>query len=679
MAISTASAQPTVQSKASDPGQAWPLEHISQILKSRGWLADACGVATFAGALLLRWALDDALPPGFPYLTFFPAVVLTTYFCGVRPGVICAVLSGLAAWYFFIPPFNSFALTKTVAMALGLYAFVVGVDIALIHFMQITASRLRRTQMTAQELAERNELFDIALQAANAGTWSYDVVTGRVRLSAQTAQQHGLGEKEIEIDVEREWRPLAHPDDAGRTLAELQHALAVCGPYRTEFRLLQADGAVRWITAIGNVLAGERGQAVRAIGLTLDVTMRKEAELALLTANTQAEAARKEAETANAAKTDFLATMSHEVRTPLNAIIGFTDLLTGSGRLPPDLQRHVELIQASGAALLTVVNDILDFSKVEAGAIELVQQPFLPRALIDSCVSIARSLAAPKGLEVRAVVDAKLPIGLLGDQARLHQVLLNLLNNAVKFTKAGSVTLRVNHDGSSGAGERLRFTVTDTGIGIPKDKFHRLFQRFSQVDGSIARDFGGTGLGLAICKRLVELMGGEIGVVSEDGRGTTFWFAVTLPRAFGPQLVSPITGVPVAGRQGHLLLVEDAEINQELALLVLQAAGHTVDVVSTGAAAVMAVENGSYDLVLMDVQMPGMDGLTATQVIRRLKSPVARVPIIAMTANVLPDQVRAFREAGMDDHVGKPFNRAELYATISKWLPRQPIDGDDAD
>ncbi len=417
---------------------------------------------------------------------------------------------------------------------------------------------------------------------------------------------------------------------------------------------------------------GRRGRSRRVIGLTLDISARKEAEIALAEAKAVAEAARAEAERANRAKTDFLAAMSHEIRTPLNAVIGFTDLMLASGRLDPGNRRQAELVRSSGSALLTVVNDILDFSKVEAGAVALVERPFALPALVETCVLIVRGQADAKGLDLRLRMDPALPRWLLGDENRLRQVLFNLLNNAVKFTGAGSITLDIAPEVGIAGDERLHFRVIDTGIGIPQEKQSRLFQRFSQVDGSIQRDYGGTGLGLAICRHLVRLMGGEIGVSSVDGCGSTFWFTVRMPRASAPESVPAVASAPVARCAGRLLLVDDSPINRELARAVLEGAGHAVVAVADGQAAVEAVRAGGFDLVLMDVQMPGMDGMTATRLIRSLPGAAARLPVIAMTANVLPDQVAAFHEAGMDDHVGKPFDRDTLCGTIERWLPAGP-------
>jgi signal transduction histidine kinase/CheY-like chemotaxis protein/HPt (histidine-containing phosphotransfer) domain-containing protein len=421
------------------------------------------------------------------------------------------------------------------------------------------------------------------------------------------------------------------------------------------FTRVEENGEVTIVTAIRDVSDRERQAA--------ELTRAKEV----------AEEAQAKAELANLSKTEFLASMSHEIRTPLNGILGYAELLMGSDGLGTDERRSVERIQSAGSALLTVVDDVLDFSRIEAGQIALDPVPFSPKALVGDAVSIVSAVAERKGLPIRSAVDPKLPPALIGDEARLRQVLLNLLNNAVKFTSEGEVAVSLTHAGTAPGGETVVFSVSDTGIGIPDEALDRLFKRFSQVDGSIRREFGGTGLGLAISKQLVDLMQGSIAVESRVGEGSRFSFTVTLPQAEA-WLIRPGVAAEAgpAKRSARILLVEDLDINQELARAVLEGAGHRVDIAVDGTEAVSAVQLKPYDVVLMDVQMPGLDGLAATRLIRALDHPARAVPIVAMTANVLPQQVSACRQAGMTDHVGKPFKREELFSAIERALGDGP-------
>ncbi|MHB2210293.1 PAS domain-containing protein [Methylobacterium sp. CM6257] len=532
---------------------------------------------------------------------------------------------------------------------------------------------------------EARGLLGIALDAAEAGTWDWDMRTGLASLSPESARMHGLPDiGGSHVLAAADWTALLHPEDVGDVWNEVRRAVETSTAYAAEFRVGE-----RWLYARGRTLRGPDGQPQRMVGLHLDITERKTAEAALRAATRDAEAARAEAERASEAKSEFLAAMSHEIRTPLNGILGYAELLLDESTIQNEDRRRLELIQSSGAALLTVVNDILDFSKIEAGELILDPVTFPLVSTVDATVSIVRGSALRSGLAIEAQIDPTLPNFVVGDPGRLRQVLLNLLNNAVKFTPEGSVTVTVQREGESIAadgrsGDVIRFAVTDTGIGIAPAQQDRLFKRFSQVDGSISRRFGGTGLGLAISRHLVTLMGGEIGVESREGAGSTFWFRLVLPRSAQgadggataqlrpPAVPAGVSETPAAAPPLRLLLVEDVPLNQELACAVLESQGYAVDVAGDGAEAITAVGSAvaagrAYDLVLMDVQMPRVDGLTATRRIRALAPPACDVPIVAMTANVLPAQIEELREAGMDDYVGKPFRRADLFATISRW------------
>ncbi|SFH92402.1 PAS domain S-box protein [Methylobacterium brachiatum] len=540
------------------------------------------------------------------------------------------------------------------------------------------------TEAQLQEARARAD-FTTATSAAILAQLAEGVIVtdaaGRITLVNKAAAEiHGVARLDIEPDAYSDTYHLFTEDGRPHPPRDLPLARAVAGQIVRDarWRVRRTDGTE--VVAIGNAqpLLGQDGAQIGAVLTVRDDTARDAAETALRDLNAtlaqrvaerthEAETARALAEAASHAKSEFLASMSHEIRTPLNGVIGYADLLCEEPNLSLRARQHAERIRTAGAALLTVVNDVLDFSKLEAGQVEIVPQPFAPVTLIDNTVSIVRGSAEAKGLTLGVSFDPMVPAWLLGDEDRLRQVLLNLLNNAVKFTARGRIDLNVAVDAMSEDAVRLLCSVQDTGIGIPADKRDRLFQRFSQVDGSIGRDYGGSGLGLAISKALVERMGGAIDAKSEIGQGSIFWFALDLPIAAEPAIgfePSSSAGVRLGRR---LLLAEDVPLNQDLARAILERAGHSVDVVGDGAAAVTAVQVKTYDLVLMDIQMPGMDGMSATRRIRALDGVAARVPIVAMTANVLPEQLTEFRAAGMDDHVGKPFRQEALLSAIDRW------------
>jgi signal transduction histidine kinase/CheY-like chemotaxis protein len=382
----------------------------------------------------------------------------------------------------------------------------------------------------------------------------------------------------------------------------------------------------------------------------------------------QLEQAAADAARAASAKSEFLANMSHELRTPLTAILGFSKILKDSKSLGIEDAKQADRINTASRTLLTVVNDVLDFSKMEAGALELEAEALDPISLMTDALDMVAEAAAAKGLGLRLETTGA-PLHVVGDPVRLRQVLLNLVNNAVKFTSRGEIVGAVGFDRLSERTCRVRFEVRDTGLGIAEDKRALIFERFSQADGSITRQFGGTGLGLAICKRIVTLMNGVIDVQSEPGKGSVFWLDLDLPVAH--QLVAE----PDAPADEDLeelevraLVVEDHPANQELLRIFLEMAGVTVQIVDDGAQAVDAYRNGAFDIILMDAQMPVMDGPEATRRIRALEGDGWRVPIIAMTANVMSEQVNAYFAAGMDAHVSKPIDSSVLVKTVHHWV-----------
>jgi signal transduction histidine kinase/BarA-like signal transduction histidine kinase len=406
-------------------------------------------------------------------------------------------------------------------------------------------------------------------------------------------------------------------------------------------------------------VTGEVSVLVNQVDMTDEIEARRE----LAVAHAHAEAAVR-------SKEEFLANMSHELRTPLTSVIGFAGLLR-TAPLCPEQMRYLGRIEDAGQALMSTLNDVLDLSKLEAGGVELDRRPFALDAVLDQALGIIEAQAGAKGLTLAKQVEADVPPFLLGDPERLRQILLNLLGNAVKFTTQGSVTLAARRLASGDDPiARIELSVTDTGIGVAHDMIDQVFERFTQADASVTRQFGGTGLGLSITRRLAEAMGGEVGADSALGHGSRFWCVVPLPVAADPGMALDAARTDAPSTGLHVLLADDNEANRELVGAILRAVGHQVDLAVNGAEAVAAVARGDYDLVLMDVQMPVQDGVSATQAIRRLDGRAAHVPIIALSANVLAQQVETYRASGMNDHVAKPIVPAELLSKVARWGDR---------
>ena len=461
--------------------------------------------------------------------------------------------------------------------------------------------------------------------------------------------------------IGRSFWQFMHPDDVDGLRAAFTAYLKAgpdAQPPRVPYRGVRKDGRTVWLEAHPIVIRDARGRSVGFQDVVRDVSETKALEDQLV-------AARDVAEAGAQAKSEFLANMSHELRTPLTSVIGFSGLLQGSQNLPETERKYADRIATASEALLSVINDILDYSKLEADAVDLEVRPFEPRALAEGACAIVEAQVQAKGLTLETAIDANLPGVLIGDERRLRQVTLNFLSNAVKFTSAGTVRVAL----TATANGRLRTAVTDSGIGVAPEKLEALFDRFTQADSSTTRVFGGTGLGLAISKRLIEMMGGEIGAESRPGMGSTFWFEVPLKVADEKVITGDAGASDKVLHEGlKILMADDAAPNRELMTAILGGLGLSLETVENGARAVEAARAGTYDLILMDVHMPVMDGLDATRAIRALNGDPGRVPIIALTANVQPEQVERCREAGMDDHVGKPIHVAELLRVIAARL-----------
>jgi signal transduction histidine kinase/ActR/RegA family two-component response regulator len=383
--------------------------------------------------------------------------------------------------------------------------------------------------------------------------------------------------------------------------------------------------------------------------------------------------ARLAAEAASRAKSQFLANMSHEIRTPMNGVLGMADLLLSTS-LDGTQRHYVEIIFQSGQNLLAIIDDILDFSKIEMGRFELSEVTFEPRSVV---VQVAESLhghARAKGLELICLLPDDLPEFISGDAVRLRQILMNLIGNAIKFTERGSITISVEHRGESEEGEIFYFSVADTGPGLDMEAQSWIFDAFAQADGSTSRKYGGAGLGLAICRELVQMMHGEIGVESRPGEGSTFWFTVRLGKAGRTEVVESVTRkpfpTPFRRLCGDVLLAEDNPVNQTVTVAMLESLGCRVDVADNGLEVIEALGTKRYDVVLMDCQMPEMDGLAATIHIRNMEQGSQhRVPIIALTAHAMKGDKERCLAAGMDDYLTKPFTMNQLGAVLERYLP----------
>lgn len=544
-------------------------------------------------------------------------------------------------------------------------AFAVGVWVVVLRRRVSAQTEAIRRRFEAE--AELEKRFQYVGRALNDAIWDWDLDTQAISWTTgiQTTFRHTASE--IGADPHW-WIEHVHPEDRQRVEDSRRAAIEVGGEtWSGEYRFLTGDVKYASVLDRGYVMCDPAGRPVRMIGAMMDITAFKQVEIKM-------QQAKEAAEAANRAKSEFLANMSHEIRTPMSGVMGMTDLLLDTP-LTPQQAEYVGMVKASADSLLTVINDILDFSKIEAGKLEVESIQFTLRESIEPILKTFLLRARQKGLEVSWGVEPEVPEALVGDPNRLSQILVNLLGNAVKFTDKGQISLAVQVSAVEKDFVQLHFSVQDTGIGIAAEKLECIFEAFTQADGSTARRFGGTGLGLTISRQLAQMMGGRLWAESVPGRGSTFHFTARL--GIPQTLHAPESGQSLASRQSagdaphslRILLAEDNPVNQMLATRLLEKHGHRVALARNGREALEQIAAQAFDVVLMDVQMPELDGFEATAAIReREKTTGGHLPIVAMTAHAMQSDHQRCLAAGMDGYVSKPININQLVSVVESVL-----------
>jgi signal transduction histidine kinase/CheY-like chemotaxis protein/HPt (histidine-containing phosphotransfer) domain-containing protein len=531
------------------------------------------------------------------------------------------------------------------------------------------SSAMGSLQESEQRMRETETQFTEAQRLTHVGSWGYTIATNTVTWSDETYRQLGLEPRSVAPSFDLFVATL-HPDDRDRIVAWVQEAGETGVMRSTEGRYLLPNGVTRTFRFGGDMKQDENGTSTHMMGTTQDITAQKEADAAL-------HAARVAAEAANRSKSDFLANMSHEIRTPMNGVLGMLELTLDTD-LDPTQRDNLQIAQSSAESLLDIINDILDFSKIEAGKFELDPAPFALSEHLSDTMNALAVRAHGKGLELALQIHPDVPDDLVGDLGRLRQVIVNLAGNAVKFTEEGEVVLRIDVESRDAAGVRLHFAVSDTGIGIPKDKQHAVFEAFQQADTSITREFGGTGLGLAISSRIVALMGGRIWVESEPGLGSTFHFT----SAFGlaPIATKDDAATDAADMRGlTVLVVDDNATNLSILEQMLRGWNMVPTLAASGREAleilVDAHARGSaFPLVLTDVDMPRMDGFAFVDAIRKTPA-LAAMGVVMLSSVRHMDEVRRYREVGVSGYLTKPVRRSLLKHAITTALGGTPTHG----
>ncbi len=718
----------------------------------------AIGAASLA--ILIRLLLHPFLEDNHPFIIALFTVVLVAWYRGLGPALVSLVLGMLAAAYLFLPPYYRLTIIEF-SNQLGLLLYgLCGVACALLGELQrraqarnlaslrqltvqqkVLEEEIRQRRLIEEELRASEARFRLLADAMPQIVWTTDS-TGRLDyVNHRWSEYSGASREPTEERLQDE---AIHPEDREGVAENWQHALESGGVFEREFRLRRVrDGSYRWHLGRALPLRDARGQVLAWFGTSTDIEDQKRAEQTILQANEelerrvaertrQLEASNQElrraillAEAASRAKSEFLAGVSHEIRTPMNGILGMAEMLLDS-RLSDRQRDCLQALRTSAESLLALLNEILDFSKVEAGKLELHPGPFDLRRQMEEILKPLALRAQHKGLAYRCAIDPLIPAVLVGDSLRLQQVLLNLVGNAVKFTEKGEVVVTVTSDEWRVTSKErpqapaedssrltrhsslvtLHFSISDTGIGIPADKQKSIFEPFVQADSSLSRRYGGTGLGLSISARLVEMMGGQIEVVSRPEQGSSFSFTVELElpavvswqlavgssesrpslpdrSSEAPELTTDNRQLTTATHEMQLrklptlrvLLVEDNDFNRQVGVYLLHKQGHRVSVACSGAEALERLEREPFDLVLMDLSMPGMDGLQTTAALRQRESAGSasgcsgrHVPVVALTAHTTPEDHKRCLQAGMDGHLTKPLDSEQLRQLLVELL-----------
>ncbi len=527
----------------------------------------------------------------------------------------------------------------------------------------ITDKKLRE-----QELIIVQESLSLALIGGKMGWWVRDIVTDEVKFSDEMANMFGLEPHEFRGTKEHYFEML-HPEDKVNNQFIIDDAIARGTNFKIEFRFRHKNGHWGWMEGRGRVLQSKYQEHPHLYGIAIDITDRKEVEARLIEASAQSEAA-------SNAKSNFLANMSHEIRTPMNAILGLSNIIERSEPLTPNQKRYISTLKQSGESLLLLINDLLDISKIEASGIEIENIPFRLDLLLDDIVSMMSVRAHEKDISFSMDSTAIEGMTFRGDPTRIRQIITNLCGNAVKFTQQGVITLQVSMLPPVFGVSKIALTVADTGIGIAEDKIDKIFEKFTQADNTISRKFGGTGLGLAISKTLAELMGGEIQVSSVVGTGSEFTVLLPLPieqnASITAQQKQPANDMPdIPQNKGLVLLVEDYEPNILVARTLLEMFGYDCETASNGRIAVEKATHQRFKAILMDVQMPEVNGIDATKAIRQFEQDNQIPPafIIGMTAHALAGDKEKCLGAGMNDYMSKPFSMHDLENKLANIKP----------